>query len=403
MRRVSRFTSVVIAMAMGLPACGGDTGPSTSGATDGGVLEFFGDLAVPLGKPTTISVDAAGGTAPIGAGAVMAVPASAFGEPTTVTTSVFDLAFDLHATNAPESTAYVISTEGPVSLATPVVLEVSVPSDSVTVQQLVAGEWSAVEVAPGPTTRVPITHFSDVVTVVTAKTDASPEIVSPAPDGDVPGDFLLACIVAVNAILGNQFGTNFDGLSAHLSLALCTRALIDRYSPLGVRVDEGCVGGQMTDGADLQTAIDACAAASTTTSASEESPPSDGASTGSVRPTAEAASLATVHDSSVVAVVADGTVSIAISVTFEAIWVAGDATNEPCVSTERWVMSGSAPAGPTFEIPLQMDDYELIAISGCEQSTDDDDDEAIPFTGTIDGNTINGMIARLFEVTATLG
>jgi len=117
---------------------------------------------------------------------------------------------------------------------------------------------------------------------------------------------------------------------------------------------------------------------------------------------AEAEELVTIKESSVVIAVREGTADMTVDVTFEAIWVQWEEGDEPCVSTDRIVISGTGPASTTtIEIQFDEASYETLEISGCNRSTDptDEDDEASSFTGTISGGVITGTFF-LFDVTA---
>lgn len=147
----------------------------------------------------------------------------------------------------------------------------------------------------------------------------------------------------------------------------------------------------------------------TTTSSSIAAPPPDsggdddsidGTYVGSLSVSDKGSEFATIINSRAEFTIADGVTDMTIDLTFKAVWVAGDGDNEPCVTTDHWILSGSGPAGPTIEIDLSVDLIELIAISGCERG-DDDDDETVPFTGTIAGDVITGSFYEgLFVISA---
>jgi hypothetical protein len=93
-----------------------------------------------------------------------------------------------------------------------------------------------------------------------------------------------------------------------------------------------------------------------------------------------------------------------IDFTFEAVWVGGDENNEPCISTDHWVLTGTGSAVPTMDVDLYLDSYELLEISGCERDEDEDDDESIPFSGSVANGTVTGtFFSDLFVVTAEPG
>jgi len=128
--------------------------------------------------------------------------------------------------------------------------------------------------------------------------------------------------------------------------------------------------------------------------------PGDDVYIGDVSVTAAAAEFGEVLESLVEVRITDGIAEMKIDVTFEAIWVIGDDTNEPCISTNRWVLTGTGPAVPTMDFDLFTDSVDILAISGCEMD-DEDEDKAIPFLGSVEDGTVTGIFfADLFMVTA---
>lgn len=263
-------------------ACGGnDTTSSTDGASGGSdavggetwsvaevapSVEFFGDLAVVRSAPVTTTFDASAASLELDDAVIVGVPAGAFEAPTEVTAVVVDLDFARYADNAPQAVAYVLSTEADVDLGVPVVLEVPEPSDTVSVLQPIDGEWRLVEVPSGPTTRIPITHFSEVPTVVAEPGISNAVIRGSDPDGEAPGDFLTACLYTVTILLADDpdvAGTQDASLSLPLAYSFCARALVTKFSPSGVRVEVSCVGDKIGGDVDFLAAIDACAAEET--------------------------------------------------------------------------------------------------------------------------------------------
>ena len=226
-------------------------------------LEFFGDLAVVRSAPVTMSFDATARSVEFATGITVDVPTGAFAAPTEVTAVIVDLEFDQYADNAPEGSAYVLSTKADVDLGVPLVLEVAEAPDTVTVMQPVDDQWQVVEVSAGSTTRIPITHFSEVPTLVVVPSEGIPVMTSPEPFGDSPASFLAACIPTVSNILRStdHYGDDDYSLSDQLAYSFCARALVTKYSPSGVRVEVGCVGAKMDgdDGVGLFAAIDSCA------------------------------------------------------------------------------------------------------------------------------------------------
>ena len=121
---------------------------------------------------------------------------------------------------------------------------------------------------------------------------------------------------------------------------------------------------------------------------------------GTVSVADEYAEMAAVLDSLVEVRIGNGTADMTIDFTFEAVWVFGDENNEPCVSTDRFVLTGTGSAVPTMELDLSVDLAEVLAISGCEVEEDEDDD-TLPFSGSVTDGTVTGsFFGGLFVVTA---
>ncbi len=278
--RVLKGCAALLALAIVAVGCGG-SGDTPAGGVTGSVaatdpdepggelpevadvarsLEFLGGLALVKSSPVTTTVDGSAASVSLGDGASIDIPAGSFDAPTELTTVVVDLAFDRYADSAPEGRAYVVSTTNDVVLASPVILDVPVRAGDARVMQLVDGEWQLIEVADGPTTRVPIAHFSEVPTLVVEPAEAPPEFTSAEPTGDSPADFLRACVFGLTWVFAIEAGERDDDFAASLAWSFCTRSLVDRFSPLGVRVEIECVGGKIGGDVDLISAIDACVA-----------------------------------------------------------------------------------------------------------------------------------------------
>jgi hypothetical protein len=226
-------------------------------------LEFFGDLAVVRSEPVTTAFDSSARLLELEDGAMVDVPAGAFDDPTNVSIVIVDLDFEQYAENPPRGTAYVLSTEAAVALGEPLVLEVPAPADAVRVMQSIDGQWRLVDVPDGPTTRISITHFSEVPTVVVQPGIGDPVLIGDDPGGDTPGDFLISCVFVMSAILSADYDDAdplADNLADNLALSFCTRALVTKHSPSGVRVEVSCVGAKIGGDVDLLAAIDACIA-----------------------------------------------------------------------------------------------------------------------------------------------
>jgi len=124
-------------------------------------LAPYVSLAGQLSKPITISVDGSSSVTPLGEDVTLQVPAGAFASPTTITVSQVDVAFDQVDADVVGSRFYWIATPGEVGdLGSPVVLEIPAISSTMSVMKWDGAEWQPVQVTPGLTTRVEITHFS---------------------------------------------------------------------------------------------------------------------------------------------------------------------------------------------------------------------------------------------------
>lgn len=259
----------------------GDEQPST-GSDGVASLEFLGDLVDVAHPAVTETFDTDGGTFALGDGATIEAPSGAFADPTDVTATVADVAFDRFADGAGRGTAYVVSTERDVALGEPVVLVVPTPSGSVRVVQRVDDRWERVEVSPGTSTRVPIAHFSEVVTIVAEPGSSAPEVPTDDLSGDAPGEFLAVCIPTVAWLLGPSDVDQDPAAAAfanQLAFSFCARALVKKYSPDGQYVPVACVGEQMSLDVEFRAAIAACADADDDAAAEPTSttqPPSAG-------------------------------------------------------------------------------------------------------------------------------
>jgi hypothetical protein len=92
------------------------------------------------------------------------VPAGAFPGPNTLTVTRVNVAFEKIAFDIRQSPFYAISTSGDVGqLGAPVILEIPLPTDNVTVVTYDGQTWQPVSVVPGESIRVEITHFSTFI------------------------------------------------------------------------------------------------------------------------------------------------------------------------------------------------------------------------------------------------
>lgn len=269
---------VLLAGALAVAACGsGESAGDTTGvdaasdattvqAVDAGSddvvvpqLDFLGDLVGVVSDPITIPVDGNAIDVPLGDGTTLRVPDGAFAAATELTARVVELDFAQYAVNGPTGVAYVVSTVEDVALATPVLLDVPRAPDRLRVTQLVDGTWREVAVAvaveDGTSARIPIAHFSTVPTVVVEDGPGDPRPVGDDPEGETAGAFLTACLFAIAGptLDHAEYGTA-------IAFSICTRALIDRFTPSGEHVSVECVGDKIGGEVDLRAAIDACVA-----------------------------------------------------------------------------------------------------------------------------------------------
>lgn len=242
-----------------------DTNQSTSADSSAALvaseIEALGDLARSTSESVTMTFGPEADALDVGNSVVLTSPAGAFADATDVTVDVVDLDFNAFVDGGPDGAIYVASTARDVALATPVFLEIPKPANSVTVTQFIEGEWRAIEVPDGPTTRVPIAHFSTVATAIVDLVEARAHALVADQPEDSDGQFLRVCVLAVNEMLGGSSEDDTQAaLAGDLAFSICTRALIDRNTPGGSRVSVSCVGDNIDRAGDLRSAIDVCIA-----------------------------------------------------------------------------------------------------------------------------------------------
>ena len=151
---------------LSLCGCGGSGGTSDEDAqlTVAKVapeLAVFGDLAAIEAAPVSADFDSAGGELNLADGATVIVPAKAFSEDTSLTVTIVGLALNYFDSRLGLARTYSIETDRDYSiLDEPVILEIPFPTEVSAVATLKDGVWAEVEVPPGDTTRVEISHFS---------------------------------------------------------------------------------------------------------------------------------------------------------------------------------------------------------------------------------------------------
>lgn len=220
-------------------------------------LAFLGSLASPDPETSSATFDATGGSFTIG-GATVTVPPGALSESTVIGSIVVELDFTRTVTPPLEGTVYSLATADDVALGEPVVLEIAKPSDSVIVKQRVDGEWTAVAVPPGPTTRVNIDHFSEVTTTVMDRPAPGTSVVVPlAGDEVVPAAYLASCLLMFTDREDHE-------VVAEIGYSVCTQSLIDTLTPFGApKIPAACVGDKIGPAVDIRVAIAQCVDEST--------------------------------------------------------------------------------------------------------------------------------------------
>jgi len=271
-----RILQTVVGQQVSVPPGCGTIGVSLDVADVAPDLEFFGELASVHSEPVTETFGSGSATLPLADGATLEVPAGAFPASTDVTIAIIDLLYGDYLVDPPEGRIYVLSTEDPVALNGPLVLEVPRPADSVNAGELINGDWVPIDVPPGDTTRIEIDHFSERTIDVTDKPSGVPELrpeIGEA-EGEVPGAFLVGCVIALTGAVGiveREPGEEIigpdDEIAFQLALSVCTGVLIDELTPGDDKVDVGCVGDQIGPGVDIVAAINACLAEPTATPA----------------------------------------------------------------------------------------------------------------------------------------
>jgi hypothetical protein len=111
--------------------------------------------------PLTVRVDQNASLVQLGDGVSLEVPAGAFSSPNELQVTRVDVGFDQISFDALSSPFYLLSLQNEVgTLGAPLVLEVPIASSDVSVVVYDGQTWQPVDVTPGPTVRVEVTHFS---------------------------------------------------------------------------------------------------------------------------------------------------------------------------------------------------------------------------------------------------
>ena len=123
-------------------------------------LEEFGDLVTGLGKPIRFTIDRKGANVPVEQGVRLVVTEGTFSHPTALEVTVSNLALSSVDARGGMTRVYGIGADRSGPLAKPVVLDIGVPPEEVTVAEKVNGQWRKVPLQPGKSARVEIHAFS---------------------------------------------------------------------------------------------------------------------------------------------------------------------------------------------------------------------------------------------------
>ena len=270
-------------------ACGGG-GDSSSESSDGAGqlplltsqsvesgrlvdVEGVGPLFDMLGAAVDVSTESvvvtfepSGGRLPLGNGASIEVESGAFTESTELAVTVAEPSLDEFAENPPGVTFYVVSTDEDVEPASPVALEIPVPTTELAVGAFADGGWVPLAVPSGPTTRLEFDHFSDQARV-TVQRSAN---MSPTSEAEVDEARIEAYQEAAESfrwclsIIGMwSSATDSDvdaAIWANFAFSFCSAALVERLTPEGEFVTVACVGEQVDRGHSVLAAINNCIA-----------------------------------------------------------------------------------------------------------------------------------------------
>lgn len=354
----------LLALALVASSCGGVSDGATadadgvqppSGASAPFEVQALGALAEPAGPPIVTTFDSGAGSIAIDEDASLVVPAGAFGDPTEVTVQVFNLAFDDYMTDAPEGNVYVVSTVDEVALGTPVLLEVSQPSQPHNVMQYTDEAWAPVAVEAGERTVVPIKHFSTVSTAVVEQLAKSAAARTPPDVRASDATFLRSCIWGVGGVLG-ALSDSIDNESrsqaefaSDLAFSVCTTALVERATPAGRRVSTACVGDKIDGDTDFRGAIDECladqdGAEAATGEAAEETTPDEPVGND---PAEAPSGPIEVRGTATTGAIANGTSDDLFSVDFVANIEGSTAMIDATIVMHHWFRGG--PEDPPFE------------------------------------------------------
>ena len=237
-------------------------------------LTLFGALAAVHSPPVTVTVDSAASSLSLADGAAIEVPPGAFPVPAELTAVIIDVDLGINLTDQSEVRIYRLSTEEDIALGVPVVLEVPKSADSVSVHQLVGGEWLPVDVPDGPTTRIEIPHFSTVTVAVSDGIfDDQPGDAISRGSADTALDDFFQCVNSVGA-LRPESRLESDFFFQRVIIEACAHALRDKIDEYPEdNVDVQCVYEATTS--DVTQAVDDCPAVANPDEPEPECPEQD--------------------------------------------------------------------------------------------------------------------------------
>ena len=217
-------------------------------------LDFLGALAAVQSQPIDVTFGSASDSLLLPDGVAIDVPEGAFPAPTALSVVLVDLRFDNYLINAPQTRIYILSTGVDVALGSPVVLVIPVSTDLVTVTEFVGSGWIPLQVPPGITTRIEISHFSERTIAVTQESAGAPQVPLNAsePSRFSPQDSFVACFNWVP-----QFAAS---ISPELAVQVCWQALEQIFEPAEGQlvVDVGCLTDEIESGALTDGDISVC-------------------------------------------------------------------------------------------------------------------------------------------------
>jgi len=161
--RISKRTAAVMACLLGAFVVVVFYMQSGDEASNPGELTFSEEFVRERSQPRSITVGREGGTLSLDDGATITVPGDAFDRTTRLRASIVHLVPSRISSDIQRVWVYEVSTDEDFStLGKPVVLEVPQSADGVIVTIRDKGIWRRLDIPPGSTTKIEISHFSFV-------------------------------------------------------------------------------------------------------------------------------------------------------------------------------------------------------------------------------------------------